>query len=120
MTPGPNPKPIHIMLLRLENAFNAMTSGMRQVERVANNLANANTIGYRQDRMFTEVLREQIDDEGSPVSTRRLDQWVDASPGSYEWTENPLDVGIKSDGFFVVEDPKTGQELYTRGGRFTL
>lgn len=108
------------MLLRLENSYNSMAANMRHLERIANNLANANTVGYRQDRIFTEVLNEQIDAEGGPVSTRRMTQWADHRAGGLETTGNPLDVAIDGEGFFVLNNPETGESQYTRAGRFLL
>ncbi len=108
------------MLLRLENSYNSMAANMRHLERVANNLANANTVGYRQDRMFTEVLNEEIDAEGAPLSTRRMNQWVDHRTGSMESTGNPLDIALDGEGFFVVNNPETGSTEYTRAGRFMI
>ena len=106
------------MLLRLENSYLSMAANMRHLERIANNVANANTVGYRKDRYFTEVLNEEIDDEGSPRSTRSISQWADHRPGSLERTANPFDVALEGEGFFVVTDPQTGAQLYTRAGQF--
>jgi flagellar basal-body rod protein FlgF/flagellar basal-body rod protein FlgG len=106
------------MLLRLENSYQSMTSHVRQVERIANNLANASTIGFRKDRSFVEVLTEGSDAEGAPNSTRRLSHWADHAQGSLQQTDAPLDVAINGEGFFVLSDPATGQTRYTRAGHF--
>lgn len=108
------------MLHRLENSYNSMAANMRHLERIANNLANANTVGYRQDRVFTEVLKEEIDDEGGPLSTRKLNQWADQRMGSMDVTGNPLDVALDGEGFFVLTNQETGEARYTRAGRFVL
>ncbi len=108
------------MLLRLENSYSSMAANMRHLERIANNLANANTVGYRQDRIFTEVLNEEIDDEGGPRSTRKMEQWADHRSGSMEATGNPLDVALNGEGFFVLTNPDTGATHYTRAGRFVV
>ncbi len=97
-----------------------MAANMRHLERIANNLANANTVGYRQDRIFTEVLNEEIDAEGGPMSTRQMQQWADHRAGSLEATGNPLDVAIDGDGFFVLNNLETGESQYTRAGRFLI
>lgn len=97
-----------------------MAASMRELERISNNLANSNTIGYRKTRYFTEVLDEQIDSEGSPRSTRSIEQWNDQSTAEMKRTENPLDVAIDGQGFFVVSDPESGESSYTRAGQFTL
>ncbi|QXD16012.1 flagellar basal-body rod protein FlgF [Rhodocaloribacter litoris] len=108
------------MLLRLRNSVDAMTRMMRQQERIANNLANANTVGYKQDRTFTEILNEEINVEGAPQSIKRMEQWADLSAGDLEQTGNPLDVAIEGEGFFVLTDETTGTPRYTRAGRFVL
>ena len=54
------------MLLRLRNSLASMRAMVREQERVANNLANANTVGYKRDRTFTEALDEYLDEEGAP------------------------------------------------------
>ncbi|MFW5972462.1 MAG: flagellar basal-body rod protein FlgF, partial [Bacteroidota bacterium] len=106
------------MLLRLQNSFAAMTRLGREQERTANNLANANTVGFRRDRMFVEALNERIDVEGAPASEKLTTQWADQASGSIEATGNPLDVALQGDGFFVVTDDN-GAARYTRAGRFT-
>jgi flagellar basal-body rod protein FlgF/flagellar basal-body rod protein FlgG len=105
------------MLLRLRNAAASMSEMNRQQERTANNLANANTVGFRRDRTFTEALRNRVDPEGNPTSARALTQWADPLVGTLEATGNPLDVALEGEGFFVVAD-EGGATRYTRAGRF--
>ena len=97
-----------------------MTANVRDVERIANNIANANTVGFRQDRYFTEVLNERLDAEGSPRSTRAITQFSDQKTGTLDRTDHPLDVALDGRGFFVVSDPETGAEQFTRAGNFML
>lgn len=97
-----------------------MTAMVREQERTANNLANANTIGYKRDRMFTEVLAERLDAEQAPRSDRNTVQWADLTQGPLEQTGNPLDLALRGDGFFVVSGEGDGAERYTRAGRFVL
>ena len=108
------------MLLRLQNAVASMTEAIRQQERLANNLANVNTAGYKQERFFVEALNERLDAERAPRSDRRLTQWNDLTQGALEHTGNPLDVAIEGNGFFVVTDEATGATFYTRAGQFRL
>lgn len=107
------------MLLRLQNAFRSMTSMTREQERIANNLANANTIGFKHDRTFTTALDEYLDAEGGPQSVRETQQWASLEAGALESTGNPLDVAIGGEGFFVLSDDAAGATRYTRAGRFT-
>lgn len=106
------------MLLRLQNSFASMTTMVREQERIANNLANANTIGYKRDRTFTEALNERLDAEQAPRSERDTQQWASLEQGALEKTGNPLDVAIEGEGFFVLSDEATGMYRFTRAGRF--
>ncbi|GIV59735.1 MAG: flagellar basal-body rod protein FlgF [Rhodothermaceae bacterium] len=108
------------MLLRLRNSVDAMTRMVRQQERIANNLANANTVGFKRDRSFTEILNQELNAEGAPQSVKRTVQWADFTPGSLEQTGNPLDVALHGEGFFVLTDATTETPRYTRAGRFVL
>ena len=108
------------MLLRLQNSYQSMTGNMRELERVANNLANSNTVGFRRMRFFTEVMNEQLDAESAPRSTRAMRQWNDQATAELKPTDNPLDVAIKGEGFFVLYDPQMDQTEYTRAGQFML
>jgi flagellar basal-body rod protein FlgF len=105
------------MLLRLQNAFASMTRLGGEQERTANNLANANTVGYRRDRTFVAALNERLDIEGAPRTDRMTIQFADDRLGAIEATGNPLDAALKSEGFFVVREAN-GAERYTRAGRF--
>lgn len=79
----------------------------------ANNLANINTPGYKGSKVFHRMVQEQID--GKTVTHSVPSQQVDMTQGVLEPTGNPLDFGIKGEGFFVVED-EHGTNL-TRDGR---
>lgn len=108
------------MLPRFENAAAAMNELRRQQVRIANNLANADTTGYKRDRFFVEVLNERIDAQGHPRSNRQIRQGSDFSGGALEETGNPLDVALGGDGFFVVQEEGTGANRYTRAGHFVV
>ena len=97
-----------------------MNAMARQQERTANNLANANTIGYKRDRSFTQALDEHLDAEGAPRSSRLTTQWASTEQGTLERTDNPLDVAISGEGFFVLSDEMTGTQRFTRAGNFLL
>lgn len=91
----------------------------------ANNLANAETPGFRAARpLFGTVLERQRQTD-VPIGGRELAfaqdraTWRDTAAGSLATTGNPLDLAIAApEGFFVVETPRG--ERFTRAGRFTL
>lgn len=93
-----------------------MAEMVHRQDRTAANLANANTVGYRRDRAFTEVLQRELDAEGSPRSERRTVGWADLTTGVLQQTGNPLDVALGGEGFFVVAGPEGPR--YTRAGHF--
>jgi flagellar basal-body rod protein FlgF len=90
----------------------------RQMDLLANNLANLTTPGYRGESMlFVEHLkptqpREQV------AFVQDLATVRDLRAGPMSHTGNPLDLAIKGEGYFAVETPEG--ERYTRAGGFTL
>ncbi len=108
------------MLSRFENAAAAMNAIQRNQERVANNLANANTTGYKRDRFFTEAFDERLDAQGAPRSDRRVRQANDMSAGALKDTGNPLDVALGGDGFFETRTEEGNATHYTRAGHFVV
>ena len=87
----------------------------RQMDVLANNLANMNTSGFKSEKMmFVEHLVKSKDSNSllgqknayvRDIATRR-----DFSEGSLELTNNPLDFGISGDGFFKIQ---TQNNLYS-------
>jgi len=108
-------------------ATSGAISRLTQLETVANNLANAGTVGFKADRAIFHTALEsallsakQRPTPGAPgrafVETQRV--VTDQSAGTTSDTGNPLDVAIDGPGFFVVETP--GGARYTRAGSFRL
>ena len=90
------------------NAYSALEARMKIVDVVANNLANAQTTGFKRD--FGHVLQGE---KGFDVGTQ-----VDLSAGDLLNTGNELDVAIDGDGFFAVQTPDGVR--YTRAGSFSV
>lgn len=90
----------------------------RNMEVVANNLANANTTGFKAEGMvFSEYLiRAEKPTKLSYVQD--LATWRDQREGEVITTGNDLDLAIQGDGYFVVQSPNG--PIYTRNGRFQL
>jgi flagellar basal body rod protein FlgG len=106
------------MLRSLYNASSALHVLERQHEQTANNLANINTSGYRR-------IQSGVAERGGRPPTRghfgfgpEIDSTkVDFSQGRLVETRRPLDLAISGDAFFVLQAP-SGEQLYTRNGRF--
>jgi len=94
----------------------------RELDVVANNIANLNTTGFKADgSLFEEYLSSgaQADQTGDQVSfVRDRGSWHDLSQGPIEKTDNPLNVAIDGDGFLVVQTPQG--ERYTRNGALQI
>lgn len=99
----------------------------RQLDIIANNLANANTASYkREDLAFVEYL-VQPDEAGNPTyvsadgkvaMVQDLGMVRDTDQGPMTQTGAPLDVAINGDGYFEVNTPDGVR--YTRLGRFQV
>jgi len=100
-----------------------------RLEAIANNLANADTVGFKRElavfqaRYAQSVLEGQktpgdgsLDDLGGGTMVRQTK--TDYSRGPLKRTGMPTDVGIDGDGFFLVD--KDGETLLTRAGNFRL
>jgi flagellar basal-body rod protein FlgF len=110
--------PGYIVLSRL-------VAAQRMTEVTANNIANADTPGFRAHRpLFGAMLERQMGAE-APRGGREVAYaqdratWRETAAGPLTRTGNPLDLALSDqDGFFAIETPRG--ERYTRAGRFTL
>jgi flagellar basal-body rod protein FlgF len=101
------------------------TSLERQLDVVANNIANVNTAGYKSDStLFEEFLNTPAHEDNFVGTDRRLSFVQDRgtfrnfAQGPTELTKNPLDIAIDGSAFLVVQAP--GGERYTRDGGLQL
>jgi flagellar basal-body rod protein FlgF len=108
----------------------ATAAGLRSrteaLELLANNIANAQTTGYKADR---ELYSNYQTGEAWDAHTNSLDSvgilpdidnhWTDFGQGPLQVTGNSLDFALQGKGFFVVEAPG-GDRLMTRDGHFRL
>jgi flagellar basal-body rod protein FlgF len=97
----------------------------RELDVIANNLANLNTTGFKgEGAKFEEYVMPGAragnitvgDASLKFVQDRRT--WHDLSQGTIQQTGNPLDVAVDGDGFLVVQTP--AGERYTRNGALQM
>lgn len=83
----------------------------------ANNLANANTTGFRED--FAQARSQPVWGDYHPTRAYAMTERPASNfkPGALIETGRDLDVAIPDRGFFVVQDPE-GNEALTRAGNF--
>jgi flagellar basal-body rod protein FlgF/flagellar basal-body rod protein FlgG len=110
----------------MNNGIYAASTGLmartQELDVAANNLANANTTGFRGGRVS---FHTQLMTASSNPGTKAISSFgvlgaprTDFSQGSLEQTGNPLDLALEGPGFFAVQAP-TGVQ-YTRNGSFHL
>lgn len=91
---------------------------LREMQVVANNVANLSTTGYRREGMIFAEHVERLDDDGASLSMGTGDAWLtDDRQGPLSQTGGTYDFAIEGEGFFLVQTA-AGQEL-TRAGAFT-
>jgi len=111
-----------------------MTAQQLNVDNIANNLANANTAGFKMRRaQFEDLIYQSMVQPGASASqqttvpvglqlglgARAAGNDIILTQGSLSSTGNPLDLAIQGNGFFQVLLP-SGQLAYTRAGSFQL
>jgi flagellar basal-body rod protein FlgG len=109
-------------ILRLGNA---MLNYESKISVISNNIANANTPGYKTDNMiamsFDESLSNEIENsinKNSDVTKyTQLTTHTNYEQGELVNTEDEADLALKGDGFFCVD--VNGEECYTRSLKIT-
>ncbi len=122
------------MIRALYSAASGMAAQQMNVDNIANNLANANTNGFKMRRtQFQDLLYQSYVQPGAAagsqsvvpsglqvgLGTRPASNEIIFSEGTFQQTDNPLDLVIQGKGFFQVLLP-SGQLAYTRDGGFQL
>jgi len=114
----------------MDTSFYTAARGVRtQQERMnvlSNNIANINTTGYKvhtsvfEDLMYYNMRAPEGNlttlKAGTGAMQTRTD--IDFSAASAQPTGSPLDYAIMAEGFFMLQDPATGEITYTRDGHF--
>ncbi len=84
---------------------------IKNIDVIANNLANLNTTGYKREVPFSEVLNQFGDYSVKKITSQQQ--------GDIIQTSNPFDLAVSGEGFFAVKN-KDGNVELTRDGRFKL
>jgi len=95
---------------------------------ISNNIANAETTGFKADYAFTRERPIARTELGADVPAKELLErlgggvlvdrtWTDFAQGDLRSTGAPLDLALEGTGFFVVRDSEG--DAFTRDGRFT-
>lgn len=123
--------------IALQSAASGLNALNTRLDVIANNLANANTTGYKasranfQDLLYVERAQPGVENANGDqrptglyvgLGVKVSGTQVQFSQGSPVATDNPLDLMIEGSGFFqvAVDDNLGGGIAYTRAGNFTL
>ncbi len=106
-------------------ALSGISAAQKDLNTTANNIANANTIGFKESRAeFADVYANSIFANsktavGDGVSTTQVAQQF--HQGSLQLTNNSLDLAIQGNGFFVTSSGLGDADYsYTRAGAFKV
>ena len=97
----------------------------RELDVIANNIANVNTNAFKADNsMFEQYLMPVARENRFGLSDRQVSfvndrgTWRDMRSGPIQHTGNPLDVAVNGNGYLVVQTPNG--ERYTRDGSLQI
>ena len=121
------------MIRGFYTASSGMITQEKKLNAYANNIANANTIGYKKDDLVSGTFGEhiavrlnsysrqstQVDLGPSVYMQTVVDKYVNHNQGSFKDTFRTFDLAVQGDGYFVVQDAE-GNDLLTRNGQFGL
>ncbi len=116
-------------------AATGMLAQQTNVDVIANNIANANTTGFKSGRAaFQDLIYQSVSNAGTLTSEEGTARPVGIdiglgvqaagvirhnTQGGLVQTENQLDIAIDGNGYFIVNRPD-GSQAYTRDGNFQL
>lgn len=115
------------MLTSLNTGVSALDQFQQDINVIANNIANVNTVGFKAgDVNFADTLSETLGSNaagsmqvGTGVMTASITNDF-STPGALTSTGNTNDMAINGSGFFVVKDPTSGATYVTQDGSFSM
>lgn len=122
------------MIRGLYSSATGMRAQELNIDVIANNLSNVNTVGYKKARAdFEDLVYQYLVEPGAPTSQNSqspsgISVGLGVRPaavkkqftqGDLSGTGNQLDVAIEGEGFFEIQRPD-GTLAYSRSGNFQL
>ena len=105
-----------------QQGLSGLAGAARNLEVIGNNVANANTVGFKESRaQFADMYANTL--AGSTAATIGMGTRLASvaqlfTQGNITTTNNPLDVAINGEGFYRLNN--NGAITYTRNGQFAL
>ena len=111
------------MLRSLNSAVSGLQQFQEEIDVIGNNIANVNTIGFKESRVDFEDTLSQAIGAGSPsnqvgtgVATAAIS--TNFNPGTLNTTGVASDLAVSGQGFFVVQNSADQAQFVTRAGDF--
>ena len=106
--------------MSFQQGLSGLNAAARNLEVIGNNVANANTVGFKGSRaQFADIYANALGSGGSVgIGTNLAKVAQQFGQGNLTSTSNPLDIAINGDGFFRVS--QNGTIGYSRNGQFEL
>ena len=115
------------MLLSLDSGVSALENFQQQLNVIANNIANVNTVGFRAASVnFADTLSATLGSNAAgstQIGTGMMTASITndfSTPGSMSATGRQTDLAIAGNGFFVVKDATSGATYVTQDGSFSI
>ena len=102
------------MLKSILYSQSGLENNARSLEVISNNLANANSVGFKRSIVFNQALKNVNEHPGQETIPNEL---VDFTQGKLRETGNPLSVALVGEGFFTIQSDQG--TYFTRQGNFT-
>lgn len=123
------------MMRSMYSAVSGLRIHQSKMDTIGNNIANVNTVGFKKGQVtFQEVFSQTVRGASAPtggkggtnpqqigmgVATGSINTIHTKGPG--QRTDNPTDLMIDGEGFFIVsDDANFNNRYYTRAGNFSL
>jgi flagellar hook protein FlgE len=113
------------MTLSFDSGVSALNQFQENLNVIGNNIANVNTVGFKSASVnFADTFSQTMGSNasgsmqvGSGVTINSIANQF--TQGSITSTGVPTDLAVNGNGFFLVNDPTSGQQYVTRDGSFS-
>jgi flagellar hook protein FlgE len=111
--------------MAFQQGLSGLNAASKALDVISNNVSNGSTVGYKMSgAQFGDVYAAALNGAAAGVqigigtSMSQVSQQF--TQGNITPTNNPLDVAINGDGFFIVQSPDATQTAYSRNGQFDI
>jgi len=98
------------MIKGIYQSARSLLAANKNMEKISGNLANLNTVGFKREGLFSEILKSE--------GKSQIRSSIDTSQGEIYETLNPLDLALVGEGMFTIQT-QNGYE-FTRKGNFKI